>query len=76
MTETKFVKCPKCNMADFVNEIAYGYPSPEMRKQSDLGEIVVGGCSIREEAPDYRCIECQFEWQKGKKRKGKYVDTD
>lgn len=47
-----------------------------MREESDRGEIVLGGCSLRDEAPDYRCIECQFEWQKGKKRKGKYVDVD
>ena len=76
MAETKLIKYPKCKTSDFVTPISYGYPSLEMREQSDLGEIVLGGCSIREEAPDYRCTECQFEWQKGKKKLGQYVDVD
>ena len=56
--------------------ISYGYPSTEMWGKENIGEIVLGGCSITEDAPDYRCTECQFEWQKGKKKKGKYVDVD
>lgn len=68
--------CPKCKNNDFVIPIAYGYPSFEMREESDSGKIVLGGCSIRFKAPDYRCTACQFEWQKGKKREGKYVDVD
>ena len=47
-----------------------------MREESDRREIVLGGCSIREKAPDYCCSKCQFEWQKGKKKEGKYVDVD
>ena len=76
MAETKLIKCPKCKTSDFVTPISYGYPSSEMWEKRNIGEIVLGGCSIKEEAPDYRCTECQFEWQKGKKKKGKYVDVD
>ena len=65
-----------CKTNEHVTPILFGYPSLEMREQSDLGEIVLGGCSIREEAPDSRCTECQFEWQKGKKKLGQYVDVD
>ena len=72
----KTINCPKCKTSHFVTPISYGYPSTEMWGKENIGEIVLGGCSITEDAPDYRCTECQFEWQKGKKKKGKYVDID
>ena len=76
MAIKKIINCPKCKTSDFVTPISYGYPSTIMWEHENIGEIILGGCSITEEAPDYRCTECQFEWQKGKKKKGKYVDID
>jgi hypothetical protein len=70
------VKCPKCRMSDAVVPIMYGYPSHEAWEKRDRGELALGGCTVEEKAPDYRCTECQYEWQKGKRKYGSYIEPD
>jgi hypothetical protein len=55
-------KCPKCSSKDSVVPIAYGLPGDEMRKESSEGKIVLGGCIIREDAPDWYCKECENDF--------------
>ncbi len=38
-------KCPKCN-SDKVIPILYGYPSGDMLKKAEMGEIKLGGCKL------------------------------
>ena len=50
--------CPRCGSTDAV-EIVYGYPTAETFEAAERGEIVLGGCVIGPEAPDYECRACQ-----------------
>ena len=49
--------CPRCGSPDAV-EIVYGYPTAETFEASERGEVVLGGCVIGPEAPDYVCRTC------------------
>jgi hypothetical protein len=49
--------CPRCGSTDAV-EIAYGYPSVEMAEAEERGAIVLGGCLVGPESPDYECRDC------------------
>ena len=52
-------KCPKCSSKDSVVPIAYGLPGDEMRKEAGEEKIVLGGCIIREDSPNWYCKECE-----------------
>lgn len=45
--------CPVCGLPGA--PIAYGYPSPEMFRARDRGEVVLGGCVIEPEMPTHEC---------------------
>ena len=49
--------CPRCGSIDAI-EIVYGYPTAETFEASARGEVVLGGCVIGREAPDYECRAC------------------
>ena len=51
--------CPGCGSKETAS-IAYGYPSfdDELRDQLDRREIVLGGCMIPMDPPEYRCLKC------------------
>lgn len=52
----KPVKCRHCGHK--VLRIQYGYPSHEMMEASERGEILLGGCIVSEDSPDYACPIC------------------
>ena len=52
----KPVKCPHCVAK--VLRIQYGYPGPEMMEAAERGEILLGGCCISPDSPDYACPIC------------------
>lgn len=52
----KPVKCPHCGAK--VLRIQYGYPGPEMMEAAERGEILLGGCCISPDSPDYACPIC------------------
>jgi len=54
-------KCPECD-SENVAAIAFGYPSSEMMEQSDRGDIVLGGCCVTEDDPEWHCYDCEHEW--------------
>jgi hypothetical protein len=54
-------KCPKCQSED-VARILFGYPSPEMFEGADRGDIVLGGCCVEVDDPDWHCKDCEHEW--------------
>ena len=55
-------KCPQCG-GKVVN-ILYGEPSSEAFEKTDRGEIVLGGCIIYEDMPDYQCTGCGAQYRK------------
>ena len=53
--------CPKCS-SENVAAIVFGYPSPEMFEDRERGEIVLGGCCVTEDDPEWHCKECEYGW--------------
>lgn len=53
--------CPECD-SEKVARIVFGYPGEEMMEQSERGEIVLGGCCVTENDPEWRCNDCENEW--------------
>jgi len=50
--------CPQCGSAADVIPIIYGYPSEELMKAADRGEVALGGCIVGDDAPRWRCKKC------------------
>lgn len=53
-----FPPCPRCGSTEAI-EIVYGYPSSEMGEAEMRGELVLGGCIVGDESPDYLCRDCR-----------------
>ena len=55
-------ECPKCGSIK-IAEILYGMPtfSEELQTAMDKGQVVLGGCCIRDDDPSWRCVECNFD---------------
>jgi hypothetical protein len=49
--------CPACGSRDAA-PIVYGYPSSETWEAEERGEVVIGGCLVGPESPDYECRQC------------------
>lgn len=55
--------CPKCERGR-LRPIIYGLVQDgELREKADRGEIVLGGCQVAEESPDWECSECGTRYQ-------------
>jgi DNA-directed RNA polymerase subunit RPC12/RpoP len=61
----KPTKCPVCGGK--VVPINYGEPDYETFQASERGEIVLGGCLIGANAPDWACVKCGAQFLKVKK---------
>lgn len=55
-------KCPVCGGK--VVRILYGEPSHEAFEAADRGELILGGCCIWEESPDWECLGCHQQFRK------------
>ncbi len=62
--------CPDCGSAN-VRPIVYGEPPFSLALQARRGELVLGGCVITENSPDWDCADCrrQFGEMLGKRSK-------
>ncbi len=49
-------ECPVCKGK--VLPIIYGFPTEEMGEKARNGEVILGGCIIREFSPDWSCPTC------------------
>ncbi|HOJ78734.1 MAG TPA: hypothetical protein PLZ08_11285 [Bacillota bacterium] len=65
--------CPKCG-SESVIRIQYGLPSHDALEAVGRGEVILGGCCIGGNSPQYHCKECQNEW--GKMRIGGEIYDD
>ena len=54
--------CPGCK-SDKVIPILYGYPTHEAFLSVEEGKLVLGGCEVSDEAPNWHCKECSKEWK-------------
>jgi hypothetical protein len=52
-------ECPRCGASESLL-ILYGLPTPDMFKQAERGEIVLGGCE--ECVEEWQCQTCGNEW--------------
>ena len=52
----KPIKCSHCGAK--VLRIQYGYPGPELFEAAERGELLLGGCCISPDSPDYACPCC------------------
>ena len=53
--------CPSCNGTD-IRQIMYGLPTGETLERAKRDEVVLGGCTIFDDMPDWRCMSCQHDW--------------
>lgn len=55
--------CPSCGSTD-VAKYLYGYVAldDELEQQLEEGKIILGGCAISDDAPEYCCNVCGNEW--------------
>jgi hypothetical protein len=56
-------KCPKCKSTEDVILIQYGYPSKRMIEDRECGKIILGGCIVSPENPDWYCKKCDYKWK-------------
>jgi hypothetical protein len=54
--------CPKCKSSKGVIPIAYGLPSLELGESADRGEVVLGGCVVGDDSPEWHCKTCKKNW--------------
>jgi len=54
--------CPECGSADVV-PIAYGKPGTELASAAERGEVVLGGCMVSEDSPNWHCNACGEQWE-------------
>lgn len=56
------VKCPNCGN-NLIN-IIYGRPNQELIEQAKEGKIILGGCIINKNMPNYHCNYCNKNYKK------------
>ena len=54
--QRKPAQCPHCGAK--LLRVLYGEPTPEMMKKEEAGKLILGGCCIGPDSPDYRCFGC------------------
>jgi hypothetical protein len=56
-------RCPSCGGRD-VAEILYGLPAvdEDLNRSLRAGHVVLGGCGVSEQMPQWRCGKCAHEW--------------
>jgi hypothetical protein len=50
--------CPHCRKPLKLVPIVYGYPAPETFDAADRGELVVAGCLVGDNDPQWACASC------------------
>jgi hypothetical protein len=56
-------ECPACHEPR-VATILYGLPdfSPELERELDAGRVVLGGCCVFGDDPEWQCLGCGHRW--------------
>lgn len=53
-------RCPRCGRKALY--ILRGEPTPEADEAELRGEIIIGGCCITDDDPEYKCTRCKYEF--------------
>lgn len=58
-------KCPVCKFKP-VASIFYGYPimNDDLEEKIKLGKIVLGGCFVEPESPEWECSNCGTQFKR------------
>ena len=59
-------KCPKCGKN--LIEIIYGMPSSELFEAEERGEVILGGCEVFDDQPEYHCKNCDVDYSRDLKK--------
>jgi hypothetical protein len=55
--------CPQCGSKNAL-KIIYGYPSHELFEEAEQGKVMLGGCCISEDSPEFACRDCNKQWSR------------
>ena len=53
--------CPECGSED-IARIVFGFPGQELMERAQRREIVLGGCWLSDQEPQWHCKDCEDEW--------------
>jgi hypothetical protein len=54
--------CVKCKSSKGVVPIVYGHPLLGLWESADRGEVVLGGCVVDDDSPEWHCKTCKKSW--------------
>jgi hypothetical protein len=54
--------CPSCGSAEDTVPIVYGFPTEETMERAKRGRVVLGGCMVSSESPQWHCRRCGTKW--------------
>jgi len=59
----KTKECPKCGKKK-IAQFLFGMPAYSKLLQRDMNEgvVILGGCEVSPDAPEYKCQDCGHEW--------------
>jgi hypothetical protein len=55
--------CPTCKKAKLVS-IVYGLPGMELRRDSEMGLVSLGGCVVTGNDPELECLGCEAKFMR------------
>jgi len=55
--------CPQYGSKNTLR-IIYGYPSYELFEEAEQGKVMLGGCCITDDSPEFACKDCNKEWNR------------
>ena len=55
--------CPICTKAKLV-PIVYGLPGMELRRDSEMGLVSLGGCVVTGSDPELECLGCEARFMR------------
>ena len=63
-------RCPSCG-SDSSAKILYGRVriTKQVREDLEAGHVVLGGCVVPKDTPQWHCLGCGKEWQRDSKNK-------
>lgn len=56
--------CPKCGSTN-VTRFVYGYvdlSDSTLNAELKSGKMILGGCMVSDDSPEYTCNDCQYTW--------------
>ncbi len=65
MEKYKIKDCVYCKEKQCVIQICYGRPSQGLIDDANQGKVYLGGCIIKEDAPDFYCKKCLKKYKEG-----------